>query len=291
MNNITNPYKYTIKGKTTIVDTEDGKYVLKEKKSNKNIKGLYNYLKSRNFSNFPDLIGESRDEMSAYEYIEDCVMPLEQRSTDMVDIVANLHHKTLYTKEVSEDKFKEVYESINSNIRFYTDYFDNLYNTFFKDKYMSPSKYIFMRNFSKISAALTFCDKELDSWYELVKEEKKERVSIVHNNLSVDHFLKSDRDVLISWDNHSVDTPVLDLIKFYQNDYLKISFSSVLEEYLNKFPLLEHEKKLFFVIINIPQKITFDDSEFENCKNIRRKLDYIFKTEELTKPFYEFDEK
>src|SRR5574344_2287437 len=99
LKNIYRPYRYTIKGKTTIINTTSGDYVIKEK--SKDIKELYGYLISRNFDNFPKLIDESRKDVNVYEYIEDTTMPKEQKSIDLIRLVSNLHNKTSYFKEVS----------------------------------------------------------------------------------------------------------------------------------------------------------------------------------------------
>ena len=54
------PYRYTIKGKATILETTSGDFIIKEK--NKDLNELYNYLISRGFDNFPKLIDSSRKE-------------------------------------------------------------------------------------------------------------------------------------------------------------------------------------------------------------------------------------
>ena len=65
LKSIYKPLKYTIKGKTTILQTMSGDFVVK--KRNNDIRSLYNYLKSRNFYNFPKLIDDSRKELNVYE--------------------------------------------------------------------------------------------------------------------------------------------------------------------------------------------------------------------------------
>ncbi|MFI3261055.1 MAG: hypothetical protein R3Y13_05030 [bacterium] len=279
-------YRYTLKGKCTVVETEEGMYVVKEKPENSNISGLYNYLKSRDFFLFPEILNDSRKDVNVYEHVEDVSMPDAQRAEDLVNIVSNLHSKTLYFKEVSEDKFKELYDNIVSNINFLENYYNTLFDKFFKEKYMSPSHYLFMRNFYKVEGSLVFCRSELDTWYELVKSEKQMRVCVNHGDLSIAHFLKSDRSVLISWEKNRVDTPVLDLVNFYKNDLFKYNFSSIYEKYNDNFPLNKHEKNLFYVLITIPDKVEFNSSEFENTIKVRRMLDKLFKTESLIKPYY-----
>ena len=65
----------------------------------------------------------------------------------------------------------------------------------------------------------------------------------------------------------------------------------LLKDYLNRYSLNDAELKLFFIIISLPPEIKFENDIFENCKNIRKDLDYIFKTEELVRPYYSKQEK
>ena len=104
------PYKYTLKNKVVILNTTSGDFVVKEK--NSNIKNIFDYLKSRNFINYPNLIDESRTDVNVFEYIKDTKMPKEQKAQDLINIIANLHSKTTYFKVVSDDTFKSVYDSL-----------------------------------------------------------------------------------------------------------------------------------------------------------------------------------
>ena len=282
------PYRYTIKGKATVLETTSGDFIIKEK--NKNIGELYNYLVSRHFNNFPSLIDESRKDVNVYEYIEGINMPLNQKCEDLIDLVADLHNRTCYFKEVSEDTYKVIYENIKSNINYLKQYYNTKYDMYFTEVYMSPSHYLFMRNFSKVMASLDFCEQELDEWYKLVKDETKIRVSIIHNNLELDHYIKSDKDYFISWDKAKIDTPVLDFVNLYKKEYEKCNFEVVLARYMQAFPLLEYEKKLLFILIALPPEIKEGASEFESTKEMRKKMDYVFKTEYLIRPYYASEE-
>ena len=288
LKSIYKPYRYTLKGKATLLETTSGDFIIKPKK--KDISELYNYLLSRGFDNFPKLIDASRADVNVFEYIESIRMPKEQMCDDIIDLIASLHNKTSYFKEVSEDKFKSIYEDIKSNISFLKNYYDTMYEIGFSEEFMSPATYLFMRNFYKINAALDFCDREIDEWYELIKGESKIRVSVVHNNLSIEHFLKGNKEVLISWDNYLIDTPIIDIVKLYKNEYLNMNFSEVLERYFYKFSLLPYEQKLLFVLITMPPEIKMSNDEFNKCKNISKVIDYVFKTEDLIRPYYAEEE-
>ena len=66
------PYKYTIIGKCTLLESTSGNIIVKQKGSS-DIRSLYNYLKIRNFNNFPKLIEDNRSDINVFEYIE-CFM-------------------------------------------------------------------------------------------------------------------------------------------------------------------------------------------------------------------------
>ena len=283
------PYRYTIRGKTTILETTSGNFVIKKRPKDKDLISIFNYLKTRGFDYFPNIYNEIRDDTYVYEYIEESEILNPQKSEDLITIVALLHSKTSYNKVVTEETYKEIYENIKNNIMYLKDYYLKYYELFLHDIYMSPSRYNFVRNYSKINSALIFSDSELDNWYSLVKEKKNERVSLIHNNLSLEHYIRNDKDYLISWDKSKFDTPILDLVKLYQSDYWKFDFSTLFNKYLSYNSLTEIEQKLFFVIISIPQEINFEGSEFECTKNMREKLDYLHKTEEFLAPYYTTD--
>lgn len=274
------PYKFTKKKNVMIVDSTSGSFVVKEK-SNEKVREAYNYLKSRNFDYFPSLASELREDVNVFYYVPDTIMPKEQKALDMIDLVALLHNKTTFYKEITQDRYKEIYDNLNNNILYMQSYYDNIYTILIEEIYMSPSHYLLMRNIYKIFAAIDFCKNELDSWYDNVKNEAKTRVAFIHNNLETDHFIKNTKDYLISWEKAKIDSPILDLVVFYQKEYMNLDFESLLERYLKNYPLQDSEKRLFYIVISIPPVISLEDEEMKATRDIRKKLDYVFKTESL----------
>ena len=270
------PYRITKKKNVTIIDSTSGSYVIKEKKDNK-INKAYSYLISRSFDYFPELQGEMRSD------VEEVNMPVEQKALDMMELVALLHNKTTYYKEITEDKYKEIYDNLKNNIIYTKNYYDNMYNILIEETYMSPSHYLFMRNIYKIFAALDYTLNELDVWYDSTKDDLKERVAFIHNNLEVEHFIKNKKGYLVSWEKSKIDSPILDLITFYQKEYMNFDFESLFRKYLKNYPLKDNEQKLLFIVISIPPLINLEGKEMNVTRDIRKKLDYIFKTENLIK--------
>lgn len=283
------PFRYTKIKKVTIVESTSGNVVIKEK--NNNIKNIYDYLNTRDFNYYPKLLNESRIDDNIYEYIEEATKIYPQRNEDFIKLVALLHSKTSYIKEVNDDVYQELYENINNNIIYYQDYYSKYYNLFLKSRYMSPSRYMFTRNYSKIISSLLFSKDNLDKWYQNSISKNNERISLIHNNLSSDHFIKgNNKDYLISWDNAKFDSPVIDLVKLYKNEFFNMEFTSLYETYTKINPLSNEEEILFFALISIPEPPEFINNELLLVKNLRVFLDYIYKTEMFLKPYYSTNE-
>lgn len=277
------PLKYTLKGKTINVNSMQGNFVIKPAK--KDIISLFSYLNSRSFYNYPKVIAKD-DDYITYEYLKELETPKEQQLLDLILVVAKLHNKTVYFKEVTEDKYKEIYDNIKDNVIYLRDYYSGIYDEAFNEIYISPAKYNFLLNYSLLNNDLAFILDELDEWFNLVKESNKQRVCLIHNNLSLEHFIKGMDSYLISWDKYTFDTPVMDIVNLYHNEYLTCDFSGILKEYLKNFKFSVDEEKLLFILLSLPDKVNFDDSEFNNTINVANLVDYIKRTEKLIRPYY-----
>lgn len=274
------PTKITISGKSNILTTKDGNIVIKKK--NKDIKKLYKYLNSRTFNKYPKLIDEI-DNNYIYEYLNDYDIPTNQKIIEQAKTLAELHCKTCYFKNVKLDNFKEIYENIINNINYIEDYYNKLYDKALSEEYIRPSLYILIINSSLIRSNIKYLRKELETWYKMINELDKIRVVYNHNNLSISHFIDNK---FISWDNYTIDSPVIDLIKIYNNDYGKYDFSIFLNEYLNNFELLDYEKTLLFIMISLPKPINFTNNELNSTISVSKQISYIQNTNKLIRPYY-----
>lgn len=188
-------------------------------------------------------------------------------------------------KEIDLDNYKYLYEEINKEIEDIFNYYNVIMDNIESSIYMSPSNYLISRNISFIYSSINYAKRSIDYWYKLIENKRKVRVVATHNNLSLEHYLKHDKPYLISWNLSRIDMPIYDLISLYNNHYLEFDFTELLQIYLNKYPLAEEEMALFLTIISIPKKIIYDNSEYKNVLNIRRQLDYLYKTSELVKKY------
>ena len=269
--------KITIKNGAKIIDNN---YVIKKKK--RDLSNTYNYLLSRSFDYFPEVVKEDNEKIY-YRYINDLEEPKEQKVIDLVNLITLLHSKTTFYKEVDIDNYKYIYESINNSIDETLEHYNQLMDGIESEDYMAPSNYLIARNITIIYNALGYAKNNINSWYKMIENQRKVRVVTIHNNLRLEHYLKEDKPYLISWDKSKIDMPIFDLISLYQNNYLDFEFIDLLKIYLSKYPLTREEMTLFLTIISIPGKIPLNESEYQTVLSVRRILDYIYKSSEIVK--------
>ncbi len=270
--------KIQIKGNVKILTTEEGKYVIKPKK--KDLSTLFNYLNTREFNIYPEIIEETKDEIK-YKYYEDDPFSSNTKDIDLIKTISSLHYKTTYFKDISRKKYKDIYNTLIGNIDYLKEFYENLIRTIDLKIYMSPSDYLLARNYSIINSNLVFIEKELNSWYNLVKDKTKEKVCIVHNNLKRENFIEGEKSLLTSWDNYLVDTRILDIYKLYKKEYKTMDFTNLLKIYNDEYPLDKDEAKLLLIMISMPTTLEENNKEYDKIKEINSLLDYIYRTNYL----------
>ena len=148
---------------------------------------------------------------------------------------------------------------------------------------MSPSEYLLARNINKVYYMIDKCSERLNFWHQEVKEKKKQRNVVLHNNLSLEHFIRNDKSYLISWNKAKIGSPVFDIYKLYKKHTLEFDFTDIFKEYEKHYPLLSDEKKLLDTLIIMPDIITLDKNEYENCKIVNNFIESLEKADLLTK--------
>lgn len=280
--NLIIPNKYEKKGNIAIIYSNDKKYYIKKNTD----RDIFKYLDTRNFNYYPKRINAYYDDYEITEYIKGEELPTDQKMMDMIDLVSLLHNKTTHYKEIDIADYKKIYEDINNNIEYLVSYYNDLITIIESKVYMSPSEYLLARNISKVFSALNYCKKEIDIWYEMVAEKKKHRVVLLHNNLDLSHFIKSDKSYLLSWRKAKIDIPIFDIYKLYRKNGLEVPFDEILKRYEQNYPLTDDERKLLFILIAMPNIIDFDHNEYELTNIISKEIDMLYKSENLISPYY-----
>lgn len=276
--------KITLKNNVRIIDTGEEQLVIKRRE--KELTELYKYLKSRAFDYFPDMLYQT-DNYDIYRYVEDTNISKEERADDIVKLVTLLHGKTTFYKEIDDDTYKELYEKIIEQLDYLMNYYNDMAEVIEREEYMSPSHYYFIRNISKVFAALSYCRYHIDKWYQLIEEKKRIRVVQLHNNLSLDHYLMDgDKPYLISWRFSKRDIPIYDLMKLYKQYYRELDFCELIRKYEMHYPMLPEEKELFFVLISIPERLDFREGEYRMCEKVQNFYDYLLTSEKLIDDYF-----
>lgn len=276
------PTRYQMKGKVTFVDTDRGSYAMKEMEHDQ--EEIWNYLRSRNFLYYPEIIRyENRILVTKLE--QDIAMPKEQKAEDLIDLMALLHQKTTHYKEVDISDYKELYEDISNNIFYLKTYYDDIMTIIESHIIMSPSEYLLARNITLVYSALNFSKEALEKWYEMIKDKRKQRMVILHNHLELSHFIRNQNAYLTSWDKAKFGIPIFDFYKFYKKHCLEFEFDELFKRYERSYPLLEEERLLLFILLALPSKIEWNDSEYAMCQKISNMIDEMIKTEKLISPY------
>lgn len=257
--------RYQKNGKCIVVDTEDKRLVIKPNKTN-----IYEYLNYRNFNNYPSLVIDSGYEIM--DYVEDIDIPVEQKMIDLINLVSNLHKRTTYYRKISEFNIKDIYEEIKGQIKDTWLFYDNLMMDAETSIYMSPSLYLLSRNISFVYDMLKYCDNNIDKWYENIKNIQRVRVSVIHNNLNLEHFKNN---TLLSWDHSKISLPIFDLYKLYRSTYNEYDWNELLNIYYENYSLKEEELFLFMTLISLPLDVNMTNIEIDNVKEMNEKLNYL----------------
>lgn len=275
--------KITLKNNVRIISTAENQFVIKRRDAS--LEDTYRYLKSRSFDYFPKILYQTKN-YDIYEYIEDADISKEERASDIIKLVTLLHSKTTFYREIDDDTYKELYENTIEKIEYLTNYYNDIAEVIEREEYMSPSNYYFIRNISKLFQALNYSRHQIDKWYDIIHDKKRIRIVNIHNNLNLDHYLLDEKPYLISWRQTKKDLPIYDLIKFYKRYYLELDFCDLLRSYEMHYPMLPEEKNLFFCLISIPEKLEFDDNEYNMCKKIQQFYDYLLTSEKLIEDYF-----
>lgn len=269
---------YEIKGNVVFITSKDGKYVVKKK----NNIDIFNYLNSRSFNYYPKYI--DADKYYIMDYLEEQKMPIEQKMLDLINLTSLLHNKTTFYSNVDFDDYKKNYEELKATINDTINHYENLISHIESVQFMSPAELLLARGISIIFSALNYSNNSLDIWYKIVRDKNRRRHVLIHNNLSLDHFIRSDNAYFISWDKSKIDIPIYDLYKLYKEYAFNFDFKYLFSRYEKNYPLLEEERMLLFILISIPDKITFTDNIYNDCVKIENLIDYLYKTESVISP-------
>ena len=140
-----------------------------------------------------------------------------------------------------------------------------------------------MRNISIIYFLLSYANHEIDDWYQLMSKKKSKKVSLIHNNISINHLLINEHKYLISWDKSKIGDSINDLVSLYKKYYFNIELNDLINIYQEHNKLDETELKLLIIYLSIPNKIEFTNDNLNDVKMINQEITYLKKIYEYIK--------
>lgn len=273
------PTKVSYKNKTKMIETSQGKFAVKIK--NKEKEPIYEYLKARNFHSYLPLENKYSDPYEIYPYIEDKTISKEDKAIDLVYILSMLHIKTTTYENINLDQVKKIYEETKTSIEYLNAYYLDLQDYVETKVYMAPAEYLLLRNISLIYSNLTFAKNKLEEWYEEKTKLKQERKVLLHNNITLDHFLEAENNYLINWDKAKKDYVIYDFLSFFQNEYQDLEMESLFNLYQSKYQYTKDEKLLFFSLLAKPPKVELNSSNYINTLKVRKVIIYLTKVSQI----------
>ncbi len=261
-----------------IITKDDKRYCIKKCKQN-NILDKYNYLKTKDFHNFIDTKIVNGYEIRSY--LEDTPLSYSDKLNELIYLVSLLHIKTTHYKNMSLAQIKEIYEKSTEEIINTKKYYEKLCEDNDAYIFLKPSLNLLINNISVILVSLDNSKYFLDKWYNIMKEKKRKRVVMNHNNLKISNLIINNCNYLINWDNSIINSPVYDLLSLFKNNYIELDMTDIYDIYRSKYNLYEEEKYfLYFKLLNI-NKLELDKSEILNTREVNNLLYYLNKVNEF----------
>ena len=244
-------------------------------KLNANNYDIYKYLISKGFNYFPEYFNAINDNYDIVKYIIPLKVSNEEKVNDYLKLLAILHFKTSYKREIDLDEIKSKYEELINRIVNLRKYYSTVNDEIDKELFLSPGEYLLVRNISLIYNILNISENLLNKEYEKIKNLKSIKVSLLHNNLSLDHLIISEKEYLISWDKSYFDNPVYELEDFYRKYYSYITLNDLLTIYERINKLTDIERHLLIIMLSIPNKIEFTRDNYLNTKMVNQEINYL----------------
>ena len=270
-------YSYKKKKDCYIITTDKGKFVVS---NNFNNNYIFDYLSTSMFNFYPEII--INDKYLVTKYIEDKIIPKEQKINDLTDLMSLLHSKTSYYKNIT-DEYLIMYDELENNYNYLYEYYQKIIDDIDNSIFLSPSKYLIARNITLILDSLNLGRYYLEIWKEKISKLDKMRVSVINNDLSLSNYKRDDKPYIINWSKSKIDIPIFDLYKLNSNE--DIDIYEVLKRYEKKYQLKNGEKELLMVLLFMPNKIDITGNEYNMCKNIKREINRLIKVHKLNRQY------
>ncbi|MFJ8529799.1 spore coat protein YsxE [Bacillus sp. NPDC094106] len=280
-------------GNVMKIYTNQGPYALKKlpdkRLERNNFMHHIQYLKEKGFSNYVPIYHATDGNYilsdGTYSYY---LMPWLERAEGhgedndqyhkMFQTLAMLHQKTIKEETYTEEALEGHYTNISERWEREGETLEQFLVESEAKWYMSPFELQYCTYFHHVMRARDFATKQLTEWYEAMKEKEKTRISFVHGNVSLNHFLfdYERNGYFISLERSQFATPVQDIVGFYSrslNTY-PIARSDRFEwyqAYQKNFPFTKEEQLLMFAYLTYPSPFIRQIHSYTSAQQVRNK--------------------
>ncbi|WP_018781679.1 spore coat protein YsxE [Bacillus sp. 95MFCvi2.1] len=261
-------------GSVIKIYTNQGPYALKKLPSHRlkrnNLMYYVQFLREKGFTHYVPIYHATdgnhilSDETYSY-YLMPWLERAEGNGEDndqyhkMFQTLALLHQRTVKEETYTEEALEEHYTNVSDRWEKDGEFLEQFLVESEAKWYMSPFELQYCTYFHHVMRAREFATKQLSEWNEAMKEKEKTRVSFIHGNVSMNHFLfdYERNGYFISLERSQFATPVQDLVRFYSrslNTY-PITRSDRFEwyqVYQKNFPFTKEEQLLMFAYLTYP---------------------------------------
>jgi spore coat protein YsxE len=278
-------------GNVIKVYTNQGAYALKKLNYNRMMRSSFmqniQILTEKGFTHYAPIYHAQDgrhilyDEENSY-YLMPWLEQTEQSAEDndryhkMFSTLALMHQKTQREEKIDEDMVKHHYEVITNRWEEERNGLEQFLTRCESRWYMSPFELQYVSHHHHVMRAHEFATKKMEEWYEAMKEKEKTRVSLIHGNLSSNHFLFDHQrnGYFISLENSSFSSPITDLVTFYTRTFQTYPVArndryEWFQEYQKTFPLQKEEKMLMLGYMAYPQKFINQVIRYVNSESSR----------------------
>jgi hypothetical protein len=169
-----------------IIDNGSDIICLKKIK-NINVIEKYDFLKSKDFNEFPETIIENGYEKR--KYLDEIKVTKEDKVNELLNTIIMLHIKTTYYLNISIEKIKEIYEEKTNQIIEIRNYYEQLFDDNILNAFQRPSILFLIKNYTLVITSIDKSKYYLDCWYKIIKNKKNKRVVMLHNNLKLSNYI------------------------------------------------------------------------------------------------------
>lgn len=193
------------------------------------------------------------------DYIQIIPVPLEQQLNYYVDLLLNLHEQTALMVDVSDDELTRIYNKDYKKLEASHSSLQRTIEMCELKQDRSPYEWYFMMVYPMIYTMLHHAHDELKKFYDLVKNEHKMPICLIHGDVNVANVLIGEKSTyLLNFEKSMFSLASLDMYYLLENYHQVPGLHSIILEYVTKEKAASLRHYFFF------KSLMIDLDELEN---------------------------